>query len=571
MAQRLVSHHRAEVGAADADVDDVADRLAGVPGPLARAHPLAEVAHPVERLVHLLDHVDAVDDQRALARHPQRHVQHGAVLGDVDVLAGEHRFAALLDATLAGQLAEQDHRLVGDPVLREVEVEAGAVGDQPLAARRVGVEEVAQLGVLEVAEMALQRLPGLPGAKVGLGVIAQATTPRFDSIDSIRSSQDLTKAPLPSSCSRSARASTSIPALVELRQHLLGVAAVGRHRLADLAVVGEGVQGRLGHRVDRERRGEALDVEGVGGVGVLGPGARPEQPLRPRALVHQPLRARRVEQLAVAGVGAVADRQPEPVAQLAGHLVGDGDVPAAHEDRGDRGDVGIEPGLDPPFDPLHVGVGGGEVVLAREQQGDVDRDPGEDRLLDRRQPGRGAGDLDEEVLALRLAVQLRRLRDRRRGVVGELRRDLERAEAVDAGGALVDRREEVGGVAQVGDRQREEDVLDRARAEFGDLLVVGVAAGDRLVEDRRVRGQPGDRELLDVAGEDAFGQHRAGDVVEPEALAQFVQLLRGFHARTSLAASATLSGVNPNLVCTSFSGAELPKVCMPILLPAGPT
>ena len=45
-----------------------------------------------------------VDDQRALARHPQRHVEHGAVLGDVDVLAGEHRFATLLDAALAGQL-----------------------------------------------------------------------------------------------------------------------------------------------------------------------------------------------------------------------------------------------------------------------------------------------------------------------------------------------------------------------------------------------------------------------------------------------------------------------------------
>ena len=66
VAQRLVGHHRAEVGAADADVDDVADRLAGVARPLARAHPLGEGGHPVEHLVHLLDDVDAVDDQRAL-------------------------------------------------------------------------------------------------------------------------------------------------------------------------------------------------------------------------------------------------------------------------------------------------------------------------------------------------------------------------------------------------------------------------------------------------------------------------------------------------------------------------
>ena len=60
-----------------------------------RADPLGEGGHPVEHLVDLLDDVDAVDDQRALARHPQRDVQDGAVLGDVDLLAGEHRVAAL--------------------------------------------------------------------------------------------------------------------------------------------------------------------------------------------------------------------------------------------------------------------------------------------------------------------------------------------------------------------------------------------------------------------------------------------------------------------------------------------
>jgi hypothetical protein len=60
----------------------------------------------------------------------------------------------------------------------------------------------------------------------------------------------------------------------------------------------------------------------------------------------------------------------------------------------------------------------------------------------------------------------------------------------------VDVSEEVGGVAQVGQRQLEEDPLlvvladalagGRLRRQLGDLLVVGVAAGDRLFEDRRV-------------------------------------------------------------------------------------
>src|SRR5262245_60709850 len=39
----------------------------------------------------------------------------------------------------------------------------------------------------------------------------------------------------------------------------------------------------------------------------------------------------------------------------------------------------------------------------------------------------------------------------------------------------------------------------------------------------------------------------------------------------SLAAATTLSGVKPNFFCSSFSGAEAPKVCMPIVVPVGPT
>ena len=107
-----------------------------------------------------------------------------------------------------------------------------------------------------------------------------AATPRWEAIDFSSSSQDLLKLSLPSSWRRVGERGDVDPGLLELLQDLLGVAAVGRHQVADLAVVGEGEQGRLRHRVDREGRGEGLDVEGVGGVRVLGPGAGPEQPLR---------------------------------------------------------------------------------------------------------------------------------------------------------------------------------------------------------------------------------------------------------------------------------------------------
>ena len=41
---------------------------------------VGEGAHPVEHLVDLAHDVDAVHDQRRVARHAQRHVQHGPVL-----------------------------------------------------------------------------------------------------------------------------------------------------------------------------------------------------------------------------------------------------------------------------------------------------------------------------------------------------------------------------------------------------------------------------------------------------------------------------------------------------------
>src|SRR3546814_2352824 len=62
IAQRLVRHHRAEVRAADADADHVADALARMPCPLPAAHAVGERRHAVEHLVHLCDHVDRSEE-----------------------------------------------------------------------------------------------------------------------------------------------------------------------------------------------------------------------------------------------------------------------------------------------------------------------------------------------------------------------------------------------------------------------------------------------------------------------------------------------------------------------------
>src|SRR5262249_18003153 len=64
---------------------------------------------------------------------------------------------------------------------------------------------------------------------------------------------------------------------------------------------------------------------------------------------------------------------------------------------------------------------------------------------------------------------------------------------------------------------------------LADGVVVVGAALDGLIEDGGVRGQPRDRQLVAVALERPAGEELAGDVVEPQALAELVKSLRRFH------------------------------------------
>ena len=79
MPQRFVGHDGAEVGAADADVDDVADALAGVALPFAAANAVAKGGHLVEHGVDLRHDVFAVDDDgsRLWARAGRRAARRG--------------------------------------------------------------------------------------------------------------------------------------------------------------------------------------------------------------------------------------------------------------------------------------------------------------------------------------------------------------------------------------------------------------------------------------------------------------------------------------------------------------
>src|SRR4051812_5404466 len=71
-------------------------------------------------------------------------VQDGTALRGVDLLATEHGVDPAAEAGLLGELYEEPDRLVGDEVLGVIEVDAGRLGREPLAAQGVVGKQVSQ-------------------------------------------------------------------------------------------------------------------------------------------------------------------------------------------------------------------------------------------------------------------------------------------------------------------------------------------------------------------------------------------------------------------------------------------
>ena len=146
-AQGAHDHARTEVGAADADVDDGREALAGRTGALAGPHAAGEGLHAAEHLLHLCRDVLAVDDERRVGRPPQRGVQDRAVLGAVDVLAGEHRLDALRQPALARRRrAAPSTASSSSRCLEKSSTSVAGLHRQPLGAVGVLVEQLAQGG-----------------------------------------------------------------------------------------------------------------------------------------------------------------------------------------------------------------------------------------------------------------------------------------------------------------------------------------------------------------------------------------------------------------------------------------
>ena len=93
-------------------------------------------------------------------------MQHGAILGDVDLVAAEHGVDAPAQVGLVGQPAQQRQRLVGDAVLGVVEKDAGRLGGQPLAACRVVREQLCGGAAARIVSCVRQRAPVHAGRSV---------------------------------------------------------------------------------------------------------------------------------------------------------------------------------------------------------------------------------------------------------------------------------------------------------------------------------------------------------------------------------------------------------------------
>ena len=101
----------------------------------------------------------AVDREVLVHRDTQRGVQRRPVLGDVDVLAGEHRRAALLQPRGLGKTGELPQQREVHQVLRQIDVQRSAVERQVPGPAGVVAEHVPQRGVTDPRSLVDQSVP----------------------------------------------------------------------------------------------------------------------------------------------------------------------------------------------------------------------------------------------------------------------------------------------------------------------------------------------------------------------------------------------------------------------------
>lgn len=106
-----------QVRATDTNVNDGINLLASVALPLAAANLLAELLHVVENLVDALNDAHTVNLHGLVRGITEGNMVDGTVLSEVDLLAGEHVIAKLLEASLFSKLDQELDGFLSDKVL----------------------------------------------------------------------------------------------------------------------------------------------------------------------------------------------------------------------------------------------------------------------------------------------------------------------------------------------------------------------------------------------------------------------------------------------------------------------
>ncbi len=110
-------HGRAEIGAADADIDDVRIKMAVRAQNRALAHIARESGDFRPLGLDRRHDVFAIDPHGRAGKIAQGHMEGGAALGLIDMLAGEKRLAPLLQPRRAGEVEKMAERRPGQAVL----------------------------------------------------------------------------------------------------------------------------------------------------------------------------------------------------------------------------------------------------------------------------------------------------------------------------------------------------------------------------------------------------------------------------------------------------------------------
>ncbi len=160
--QRLVGHHRTEVGAADADVDDGADPLAGDAGPRAGADPVGEVVDPAQHLVDVLRR-RPVRPPRGSASSGSRSAVCRTARSSVTLMCSPRNIASRRagDADLLGQGQQRGEDAAVTSSLDRSTWRSAAVNVSALARSGSSANHARRSGGEPVGERA-QRVPGRP-------------------------------------------------------------------------------------------------------------------------------------------------------------------------------------------------------------------------------------------------------------------------------------------------------------------------------------------------------------------------------------------------------------------------